>query len=125
MLKENSHADKTSTPSKPEKPLPEIPLVHKKEYYGDSVAEVTTVIRNKGGVYARRPAILLTQTAMRFNSKIQLKAKNKSVDAKSILMIVSLGLARGTEITISASGSDASEAVKTLVKLIDDGFGEF
>ena len=39
-------------------------------------------------------------------------------------MIMSMGLVRGTEITISAEGSDASKAVKTLVELIDNKFNE-
>ena len=109
---------------KPEPPLPEIPLVHKKEYYGDNVAEVTTIVRNRYGIYPGRNATLLTQTANGFNSKIQFKAKGKTQDAKSILMWSGSGLQRGDEVTISATGSDACKAVKALVELIDSKFGE-
>ena len=43
--------------------------------------------------------------------KIKLTAKGKTVDAKSILMIMSLGLTQGTELTISAEGDDAQAAL--------------
>ncbi len=120
----NNSTEKSSPPQKPEPPLPEIPLVHKKEYYGDNVAEVATIIRNRCGVYPGRTASLLTQTANKFNSKIQFKAKGKTLDAKSILMWSGSGLQRGDEVTISATGSDAGKAVKALVELIDSKFGE-
>jgi len=64
------------------------------------------------------------QKASSFRSKIQLRAKGKTVDAKSILMIMSMGLVRGTEVTIVADGSDARQAVNELRDLIDSGFGE-
>ena len=119
---EKTYSEST-TPSKTAPKLPDIPLVHKKEYYGDNVAEVTTVIRNRCGMHAN-PCSLFVSTANKFNSNIKFTAKGKKVDAKSILMLMSLGLVRGTEITISAEGSDASEAVKTLVELIDNKFNE-
>ena len=87
------------------------------------MTEATTTIENKTGIHAR-PASLFVQTASKFKSKVQIKAKGKTVDAKSILMIMSMGLVKGTEITLSADGPDEAEAVQTLKKLIDDKFGE-
>ncbi|ERL04338.1 putative phosphocarrier protein HPr [Mitsuokella sp. oral taxon 131 str. W9106] len=84
--------------------------------------EVVT-IENKTGIHAR-PASIFVQTATKFKSKIQLKAKGKTVDAKSILMIMSLGLVKGTEITILADGPDEADAVKALKDLVDSKFGE-
>ena len=86
-------------------------------------ALTTTTIENRTGIHAR-PASLFVQTASQFRSKIQISAKGKTVDAKSILMIMSMGLTKGTEVTITADGYDALEAVLTLKKLIDDKFGE-
>ena len=83
----------------------------------------TTTIENKTGIHAR-PASLFVQTASKFKSKVQIKAKGKTVDAKSILMWISMGLFRGTEVTISAQGSDAKEAVDALIELIDSKFNE-
>ena len=85
--------------------------------------EATTTIENKTGIHAR-PASLFVQTASKFKSKVQIKAKGKTVDAKSILMIMSMGLVKGTEITISADGEDEKEAVNTLKDLVDAKFNE-
>ena len=91
--------------------------------YDHHDARTTTTIENRTGIHAR-PASLFVQTASQFRSKIQISAKGKTVDAKSILMIMSMGLCKGTEVTITADGYDALEAVLTLKKLIDDKFGE-
>ena len=87
------------------------------------MAEKTTTIENKTGIHAR-PASLFVQTATKFKSKVQIKAKGKTVDAKSILMIMSMGLVKGTEITICAEGPDEEEAVQTLCDLVDRKFDE-
>lgn len=87
------------------------------------MTEATTTIENKTGIHAR-PASLFVQTASKFKSKVQIKAKGKTVDAKSILMIMSMGLVKGTEITISADGPDEAEAVNTLKDLVDAKFNE-
>ena len=87
------------------------------------VYEISTVVSNHTGIHAR-PASTFVQTASKFRSKIQLKAKGKTVDAKSILMLMSIGLSKGTKVTIVADGPDAKEAVKTLKDLIDSKFGE-
>ena len=54
----------------------------------------------------------------------RISAKGKTVDAKSILMIMSLGLTKGTELTISAEGEDAQAALDALTGLIKNKFGE-
>ncbi len=87
------------------------------------MTEATTTIENKTGIHAR-PASLFVQTASKFKSKVQIKAKGKTVDAKSILMIMSMGLVKGTEITISADGPDEADAVQTLKDLVDAKFNE-
>ncbi|MBR4153014.1 MAG: HPr family phosphocarrier protein [Selenomonadaceae bacterium] len=87
------------------------------------MTEATTTIENKTGIHAR-PASVFVQKASSFKSKVQLKAKGKTVDAKSILMIMSMGLVKGTEITIVADGPDEAEAVKALKDLVDAKFGE-
>ena len=87
------------------------------------MTEATTTIENKTGIHAR-PASVFVQTASKFKSKVQIKAKGKIVDAKSILMIMSMGLTKGTEITIRAEGPDAYDAVYSLIKLVADKFGE-
>jgi len=87
------------------------------------IMEAKVVIANKAGIHAR-PASMLVQSATKFQSKIKLAAKGKTIDAKSILMIMSLGLVKGTEVVISAEGSDADAAVKAIKELVESKFGE-
>ena len=87
------------------------------------MTEATTTIENKTGIHAR-PASVFVQKASSFKSKVQLKAKGKTVDAKSILMIMSMGLVKGTEVTICADGPDEADAVAQLKAMIDAKFGE-
>ncbi|MBQ3444284.1 MAG: HPr family phosphocarrier protein [Selenomonadaceae bacterium] len=87
------------------------------------MTEATATIQNYAGIHAR-PALLFVQTASSFVSKVQIKAKGRTVDAKSILMIMAMSLSRGTEITIVADGPDEAEAVNALKALIDSKFGE-
>ena len=87
------------------------------------MTEATVTIENKTGIHAR-PASVFVQKATTFKSKVQLKAKGKTVDAKSILMIMSMGLTKGTEVIIAADGPDEEEAVAALSRLIVEKFGE-
>lgn len=87
------------------------------------MTEQEVLIQNKTGIHAR-PASIFVQTASKFKSKIQVKAKGKAVDAKSILMLMSMGLVKGTDIVICAEGPDEQDAVKTLVDLVKSKFGE-
>lgn len=71
-----------------------------------------TVIADTG-IHAR-PATLLVQTASKFNSDINLEYKGKNVNLKSIMGVMSLGIGKGADFTISAEGRDAEEALKGL-----------
>lgn len=85
--------------------------------------EKTVVIKNATGLHAR-PAGMFVKKASEFTSTVEVLAKGKTVNAKSIMGIMSLGLAKGDELTISAKGEDEETAVNTLVELIESGFGE-
>lgn len=65
------------------------------------------------GIHAR-PATLLVQTASKFDSEIYLEFKDKKVNLKSIMGVMSLGVGQGADIKISAEGSDEAEAVNSL-----------
>ena len=80
-------------------------------------------VENKTGLHAR-PASVFVQTASKFKSNITVQKDEKSINAKSILNIMTLGAVKGVEITISAEGPDEEAAVKTLVDLIKSKFGE-
>ena len=85
-----------------------------------------TIIRNKTGLHAR-PASEFVGCANRFLSDIvirKLSEENGSANAKSIIKLMLLGLGQGEEVEINAEGEDETEAVDTLVALIDSGFDE-
>jgi len=63
------------------------------------------------GIHAR-PATLLVQQASKFNSDITLDYKGKSVNLKSIMGVMSLGVGKGAEVSITADGADEKEAIE-------------
>ena len=65
------------------------------------------------GIHAR-PATLLVQTASKFNSDINLEYKGKSVNLKSIMGVMSLGVGQGADVTISAEGADEADAIAAI-----------
>lgn len=67
------------------------------------------------GIHAR-PATLLVQTASKFNSDVNLEYKGKSVNLKSIMGVMSLGVGQGSDVTISAEGADEKEAMEAIVE---------
>jgi len=81
------------------------------------------VIENKSGLHAR-PASNLVTAASKFKSAIFIKKGEKSFIAKSILSVMSAGIKRDTEIELICDGEDESDALKTLVSLIESGLGE-
>ena len=83
--------------------------------------EVT--ITNNVGLHAR-PATFFIQKANTFKSSVWIEKDDRKVNAKSLLGVLSLGIAQGTSIAIIADGSDESVAVDELVKLIATGLIE-
>ena len=76
------------------------------------------------GIHAR-PATLLVQTASKFTSEITLEYKGKSVNLKSIMGVMSLGVGQGAGVAISAEGADADEALATISDtMIKEGLAE-
>ena len=61
---------------------------------------------------------------MNLSQTYGLRKTKDDVNAKSLLGVLSLGIVKGTSISIIADGSDEEEAVKTLVELIESNFSE-
>ena len=85
------------------------------------VKEIT--VKNEVGLHAR-PATYFIQKANEFKSGIWVEKEERRVNAKSLLGVLSLGIVKGTVITVIADGSDETEAVDALIALIDNNFGE-
>ena len=65
-----------------------------------------------------RPIALLVQTANRYGSQIYLNMKDKRVNAKSIMGMMSLTLMPGEEITVVANGTDEKEAAAGIERFL-------
>jgi len=65
-----------------------------------------------------RPVALLVQVASQYESSIYVEIQEKKVNAKSIMGMMSLGLAEGEKITIIANGPDENAAVDAIDKYI-------
>jgi phosphotransferase system HPr (HPr) family protein len=90
------------------------------------MAEATVVIKHEVGLHAR-PAATFVKAAKEFESDItitNLTRNNDPADAKSLVQIFKAAVAQGHEVRIAAQGPDESEAVDSLVKLIESNFGE-
>jgi phosphotransferase system HPr (HPr) family protein len=90
------------------------------------MAEATIQVKNKVGLHAR-PASLFVQTAAKFSSRIKVKnltTNGNFVDAKSIIMVLTLGVMKDHEVAIQSDGADADAALNALMSLIEGNFGE-
>lgn len=77
------------------------------------------IITNEHGVHAR-PATSLVQKANEFKSDIELVYDGKTVDLKSIMGVLSLGVVRGSLISIRIQGEDEVVAMKEISRLISN-----
>jgi len=77
-------------------------------------------VNNKVGLHAR-PATFFIQKANEFKSTIWVEKDGRRVNAKSLLGVLSLGIAQGTEINVIADGADEELAVDSLVELVENG----
>jgi phosphocarrier protein HPr len=78
----------------------------------------TVTVASSVGLHAR-PASLFAQAAAKLDVPVTLtSASGKSVNAKSILGVLSLGVGHGEEVTLTAEGEGADEALDTLAELL-------
>ena len=82
-----------------------------------------SVVKCESGLHNRQ-ATFFIQKANEFKSGIWVEKEDRRVNAKSLLGVLSLGIVKGTTITLIADGSDEKEAVAALVELVQDNFGE-
>lgn len=81
------------------------------------------VVINELGLHAR-PAAKLTQKANEFLSEIKLFKGQREVNCKSIMGVMLLAAAKGTELKVVADGTDEQEAIEEILKLFANRFGE-
>ena len=78
------------------------------------------IIVDPVGLHAR-PATLLVNEASKFASEAKILVGDKEANLKSIMGVMSLGIANGVEFSIETEGSDAEEALSAIAKVIVDG----
>jgi phosphocarrier protein len=83
----------------------------------------TVTITNPLGMHARAAARFV-HVATAFESQVRVALGNREMDGKSIMGILLLAAARGSVVTISATGVDEDKALETLCRLVESGFGE-
>jgi len=81
-------------------------------------------ITNNIGLHAR-PATFFIQKANTYKSTIMVEKDDRKVNAKSLLGVLSLGIAKGMTVTITADGSDEQAAIDDLCDLINSGFADW
>ena len=84
---------------------------------------VKAEVVNKLGLHAR-PAMTFVDLAVTFSSAVLVSKGDTEVDGKSIMQMMMLAAAKGSELTITVEGEDADKAAAALKGLVDSGFDE-
>jgi phosphocarrier protein len=80
-------------------------------------------IKNRLGLHARA-AVLLVQTANRYEAEVTVSKDGQSVNGRSIMGIMMLAAEQGSSIDVSTSGPQAAEALDAIRELVDARFNE-
>ena len=81
-------------------------------------------IVNATGLHLR-PAGVVCETAMKYNSKITFATDNHyEANAKSVLSVLGACVKTGEEIVITCEGADEKEALEDMVHSVESGLGE-
>lgn len=78
------------------------------------------IVQNAVGLHAR-PGTFFVQKANSYKSTLWVQKEDRRVNAKSLLGVLSLGIAKDAEITLIADGVDEDEALEGLYTLIQNG----
>ena len=87
------------------------------------MARAEVQIINKLGLHARASA-KLTQLASGFDSEVWMEKGCRRVNAKSIMGVMMLAAGKGSTVVVETIGADEEPALNSILKLIEDKFGE-
>ena len=77
--------------------------------------EIKVVVVDPVGLHAR-PATVAVNAASKFKSDVKVSYKDRAVNMKSIMGVMSLGVGQGADVTISAEGADEKEAIAAITE---------
>lgn len=80
-------------------------------------------ITDDTGIHAR-PATLLVNKAGQYEAHVEMQFNGKAVNLKSIMGVMSLGVPKGAEVTITAEGTDEEQAIQGISETIKEHLGE-
>ncbi|MCH8541202.1 MAG: HPr family phosphocarrier protein [Opitutales bacterium] len=86
-------------------------------------AQKTITVVNKMGIHAR-PAAMIVRVANKFKAEIFFEKDDEVVNGKSIMGLMMLAAGKGSQIKLTASGEDATEACEEIEKLFARKFDE-
>jgi phosphocarrier protein HPr len=88
----------------------------------DAIIRVMRIVNEKG-LHARASAKFV-QTVEKFDADVRVSRAGETVGGTSIMGLMSLAAARGTDITVEATGADAQAAIDAIEALVAGRFGE-
>lgn len=88
----------------------------------DAIVRVMRIVNEKG-LHARASAKFV-QTVEKFDADVRVSRGGETVGGTSIMGLMSLAAARGTDITVEATGADAQAAIDAIEALVAGRFGE-
>ena len=77
------------------------------------------IVKNATGLHAR-PATLLAKKAAQFKAEVNIQNGDKTVNAKSLIGILSLGAGKGSNLKVTTAGIDEELALAEIVKLLEE-----
>jgi phosphocarrier protein len=87
------------------------------------MTEKILTVKNRAGVHAR-PAALIAQAANKFASEITLEKDGMTVNAKSIMGVITMAAAYNSQVVLKTEGADESDAASAIQALFDSKFEE-
>lgn len=87
------------------------------------MVEKILTVQNRAGIHAR-PAAIIAQTSNKFQCEVMLSRDGMTVNAKSIMGVITMAAGYGTQLTLKTEGPDESEAASTIEALFNSKFEE-
>ncbi|MDR2619452.1 MAG: HPr family phosphocarrier protein [Treponema sp.] len=87
------------------------------------MTERKITITNRAGIHAR-PAALLVEASKDFKCSVYFEKGRDRINGKSIMGLLTLGAAYGTELRILTDGEDEEKAMEKLIRLFESKFEE-
>ena len=87
------------------------------------MVEKEVIVKNRAGIHTR-PAALIVKLAAKYKSEVFLIRDGYSINAKSIIGVMTLAAEQGARITLSTDGIDEIQAAEGIAELFETGFNE-